>query len=90
MIYTNCYFHISVVLKSFETTPACIPCLRDTAALSVVQLLLLSPLGISVIVLDPVPVQDCIMYTVKKVTRVSNFPSPAGMSLTKLSLAGNN
>jgi hypothetical protein len=35
---------------------------------------------------------DCSMiimaYTVKK--RLTVFPSPAGMSLTKLSLAGNN
>ena len=33
-----------------------------------------------------VPVTSCNIYTVKK---DSEFPSPAGMSLTKLSLAGN-
>jgi hypothetical protein len=33
-------------------------------------------------------ITQSILYTVKK--RFASFPSPAGMSLTKLSLAGNN
>ncbi len=75
------------VIRNFVLVPSrCSYLLMEGLVLSQVEALLSVPTVVRELTTF-LRIKNCILYAVK---RLSIFPSPAGMSLAKLSIAGNN